>query len=344
MRRAPLLLLILAVVIAGTVSAKTQESVSGADDAPPQTVTIYTYDSFPEPLESIIAEAVEAELGVELVVERFQDTGGLYNQLWFEREDPKADVVIGLDTTYMTAALETELFRSYRPESSDLLRSDLVVDDEYRLVPYDWGHIVLNYNSEMLPDPPQSWEGLLDPSLRDSIIVLNPATSSPGRAFLQHTIHEFGEEGFLEFWEQLKPNILTVASGWSDGYGLYVEGEAPIVVSYETSPVYHLEFEDDERYKNLIFDDEGYAQIELAGILAASGSPEAAELVMDTLLSTRLQAELPMNQFMYPVRIDVEVPEPFQRVSRASRSVQIPIAEADEGFAMWLNEWQAVMQ
>ncbi len=340
--RPKFLLVFLLLLLPFTLFA-TATTESSTESAPAQ-VVVYTYDSFPEPLEAIMVEAVDVELGVQVVVERFQDTGGLYNQLWFERDDPQADVVIGLDTTYLTAALETGLFRSYRPVGSEMLRSDLVVDDSFRLVPYDWGHVVLNYNSELLPNPPSSWEELLDPRLRDSIIILNPATSSPGRAFLQHTVYEFGADGFAEFWSQLRPNVLTVVPGWSEGYGLYVEGEAPIVVSYETSPVFHREFESDERYRNLIFDEEGYAQIELAGILESTEVSAAAELVMDTLISARLQAELPLNQFMYPARTDVEIPAPFLEVDRADRTVQVPIADADANFAEWLSLWQGVMQ
>lgn len=311
---------------------------------PTEELVVYTYDSFPETLETMIVEHFEREYGVTPTLERFQDTGGLYNELWLERDDPRVDVVIGLDNTYVGRALEADLFEAYRPEGADALRETVIIDPEFRLTPFDWGHIVLNYDSEALPEPPTNWEELLDPRLRESIVLMNPATSSPGRNFLLLTIEVHGEDGYLEYWEQLKPNILTITSGWSDGYGLYTQGEASIVLSYETSPAYHIAYEDTDRYKNLILDDQGYAQIEVAGITKGSENIVNARRLMDFLVTEDFQAEIPLSQFMYPARESVALPDAFEQVEKASETAFISIERVDANYERWLEDWQAVMQ
>ncbi|MFW5814448.1 MAG: thiamine ABC transporter substrate-binding protein [Spirochaetota bacterium] len=317
---------------------------AGGEQEPTDELVIYSYDAFPESLEAIIVEHFEEEYGVTPALERFQDTGGLYNQVWLERSNPGADVVVGLDNTYVGRALEADLFQPYRPAGADRLRDDVVIDPDYRLTPFDWGHIVLNYDSERLSDPPTTWDELLDPRLRESIILMNPATSSPGRNFLLLTIAVHGEDGYLDYWRELEPNILTVTSGWSEGYGLYTQGEAPIVLSYESSPPYHIEYEDTDRYRNLIIDDQGYLQIEVAGIAAGASNVVNARRLMDFLMTEQFQRELPLNQFMYPVARDIGLPDSFERVAKASESVFIPVDRVDEDFDRWLEEWREVMQ
>jgi thiamine transport system substrate-binding protein len=292
----------------------------------------------------LIREHFEDEFGFTPTLERLQDTGGLYNELWLERSEPRADVAIGLDNTYVGQALEAELFTAYRPAGADLLRENVIVDPEFRLTPFDWGHIVLNYDSEALADPPTTWDELLDPRLRESIILMNPATSSPGRNFLLLTVAVHGEEGYLDYWEQLSPNILTVTSGWSEGYGLYTQGEASIVLSYETSPAYHIAYEDTDRYRNLILDGQGYGQIEFAGIVSGARNEVNARRLIDFLLTEPFQQEIALNQFMYPVRRNVELPDAFEQVEQADETVFLPVDRVDQHFDRWLEAWQEAMQ
>ena len=340
-RRMPAVCLVAAAAMVLLVGAGGREIRQ--EDAADRLV-IYTYDAFPQSLETLIAEHFEETYGFTPTMERFQDTGGVYNQVWLERASPRADVVIGLDNTYVGRALEAGLFQPYRPAEADLIREHLIIDPEFRLTPFDWGHVVLNYDSERLPDPPATWEELLDPRLSESIILLNPATSSPGRNFLLLTIAVHGEDGYLEFWERLRPNILTVTAGWSEGYGLYTQGEAPIVLSYESSPPYHIEYENTDRYRNLILDGQGYAQIEVAGITADASNVENARRLIDYLLTGEFQQEIPLNQFMYPVRMDVTLPPAFEQIETADESVFIPVDEVDASFDRWLAEWREVMQ
>ena len=331
-----------------TRSTDRETSSAAAADSTPDSLVIYTYDAFPGDLEEALATHLRETEGIALTLERFTDTGGLYNEVLLTRNEVAdgggADLVIGLDSTYVGPALAEGLFEAYTPEAIGEVNPALRIDPTHRLIPFDYGNIVLNYDSETLADPPTTWEGLLDPALAESIILMNPATSSPGRNFLLMTVAHFGEEGWLDFWRELRPNILTVTSGWSDGYGLYSQGEAPIVVSYETSPAYHIAYEGTERYRNLILDGTGYAQIEVMGITAGAPNRAAAQLAVEFVLSREFQELIPLNQFMWPVRDDVTLPDAFLQLERPTESLFLDVATVDANWDRWLAAWEEAMR
>lgn len=341
MRKTTILFLAAFLLLPSAVALATGAAETEEAEGP---LVVYTYDAFPEALETVMVQHFESNHGVAVDFQRFSDTGGLFNQLYLERQDPKADIAIGLDTTYVGRAFREEFFEPYRPERADLLSEELIVDEQFRVTPFDYGGVTLNYDSEALANPPQSWDELLNERFRDSIILMNPNTSSPGRNFLLFTIAEFGEDGYLDFWRELEPNVLTVTPGWSEGYGLYSQGEAPIVLSYETSPAYHLAYEDTSRYKPLIFDNEAYWQIEVAGIVRGTPRRELAEAFIDQMLSEDFQSEIPLNQFMYPVRDDIELPEAFTAFDRAEEKVELDQDRVAEMMNQWLSDWEDVMR
>lgn len=315
----------------------------GADEEGAKTVVVYTYDAFSGELEENIRARL-GEKGISLRMERFQDTGALFTQTLLETEKPVADVVVGLDNTYLARAIKEDLFRAYKPDALKLVSPGILVDPEYRLVPFDYGSVALNYDSGVLTAPPESWSELLEPTYKNQIIMMNPATSSPGRNFLLFTVTEFGEDGYLDFWRRLKPNILTVTSGWSEGYGLYTQGEAPIVLSYDTSPAYHMHYEDEDRYRNLLFDGKAYAQIEVAGITRKTSNFEYAKECMDHLVSVEFQELIPLNQIMYPVHADAALPEAFAWANPASHIVNMDETVVAKKLDTWLAAWEAVMR
>lgn len=320
------------------------EQTGGAPAEPSDELTVYTYDVFPQALTDVVDSHFQEEYGVEVTWERFADTGQLFNQVYLQRNDPGADVVIGLDNTYLGRIYESELFEPYEPANMELREDFLLVDDEYRVVPFDYGFITLNYDSRSLSDPPETWEELTSEEYRDSIVLMNPATASPGRNFLLLSIAEFGPEEFTEYWERLEPNILTVTSTWSEGYGLYTQGEAPIVLSYSTSPAYHIAYEDVTRYKALYLDGSAYAQIEVAGITNGAENRINAERFIDFMLSPAFQSEIALNQIMYPVHPDVELPESFRELPQPENTVSLDEERVQENLQTWLDEWERVMR
>lgn len=342
------LVLILSSAAAGPLAATGRPEAAAPDLEQRRQETdelvIYSYGSLPGTLRRAIQEHFEQEYGVNVDLQRIGETGAVYTQLYLERDNPRADVVIGLDETFLPRIKSDNLLEPYEPAGFDAIDPDLIVDPELRVIPFDYGRITLNWDTEALDDPPRSWQQLLEPRFRNSIIMLHPGTSSPGRNFMLYTIAVFGEDNYLDFWRELKPNILTVTSGWSDGYGLYTQGEAPLVVSYETSPAYHRHFEQSERYETLLFDDAAYAQIEVAGIVRGARNRLNAERLMDYLLSREFQELIPLSQFMYPVHPEVELPQAFLDTPSAARSVSVDPDLISERFEQWLADWEEVMR
>ena len=172
---------------------------------------------------------------------------------------------------------------------------------------------------------------------------MNPAVSSPGRNFLLLSIHRFGIDEYLRFWESFKPNILTITATWYEGYGLFTEGEAPIVLSYETSPAYHREYEGTDKYRSLFLDGNAYIQIEVAGIVTGTKNKKSAEKLIDFIISDEFQSEIPLNQFMYPVISSVELPGSFE-TSHSRRLVRLNSNQVDAGIEEWIEDWESVMR
>lgn len=328
-------------------------------------LVIYGYDSLPGTLRRAIAAHFEEEYGVTVDLQRLGDTGAVYTQLFLERDNPRADVVIGLDSTFLPRLRADRILEPYQPGALPLARDELLVDPEFLAVPFDYGYITLNYDGEQLAEAPGTWQELLDPALENSIIMLHPGTSSPGRNFLLFTIAEFGDgtgsvpgrmaslpggrpesmpRDYLEFWQRLRPNVLTVTSGWSDGYGLYTQGEAPMVVSYETSPAYHRHYEESDRYGVILPDGGAYLQVEIAGIVRGARNRLNAERLIDYILSREFQELIALSQIMYPVHRDVELPEAFRAGPRVERAVSLDNQVIAENFSRWLEEWEDVMR
>ena len=306
-------------------------------------LTVYTYSSFPVPLIEKIQTHFQKELQVKVLFKSFSDTGPLFNQLLMEKKAPVADVVIGLDNNYLSKIIKNNLFAPYLPKSAPTIKPELVFDGKYRMIPFDYGYIVFNYDREKLERIPVSYRDLLDPYYKGKIIIENPMTSSPGQVFLLTTIALYGEKGYLDYWRGLKKNLLTITPGWDEAYGMYTGGEAPIVLSYGTSPVYHLLYDKTERYQALVLEDAAYAQIEGMGIVKKPGNLVLAQNLIEYILSPEFQGLIPENQFMYPVRSDVALPDSFRIAAKAKKLLNLPPDKVEANLEKWQSEWDKAM-
>lgn len=317
--------------------------VSGCKPEKPDQLTIYTYSSFPAALMDNVREYFVSEHQFPVEFKAFPDTGPLFNQLLREREKPRADVVVGLDSNYFIKAVQYHLFEAYRPDYLNQIPAALQFDPDCRLLPFDFGYVLFNYDSDYLIDLPRSHQDLLKPEYRGKIIITNPLTSSPGQIFLLTTIALYGEDGYPDYWRRLKPNLLTIAPGWDEAYAMYTSGEAPIVLSYGASPVYHLLYEQTRRYRALVLEDAAYAQIESIGIIKGTPHPKQARLLVDYMLSPEFQRLIPENQFMYPARQDAALPESFQIAAQPGKILNLPPDEVAQKLEKWLTDWERIM-
>lgn len=311
--------------------------------AAPAPFVVYTYSSFGQELVDLIEKDFAKQVGLPVEVRTFSDTGPLFNQLLLEKKSPGADAVIGLDSLDLPKAVRFKLLAPYKPKALAGIDGRFVFDRHYRLIPYDYGYVLFNYDSAKLKLVPRTHEDLARPEYKGLIVLENPKTSSPGRIFLLTTVALFGERGYLDYWRRLKPNLLTITPGWDEAYGMYTNGEAPIVLSYGTSPVYHLQNEGTERYKALVLDGAAYAQIEGIGIVRGARHRKAAEALVEYVLSPAFQNAVPLSQYMYPVARNARLPESFRAAAKVGRLLHLDEKKVAARLDTWLSDWEAVM-
>ena len=308
------------------------------ESAAEKRVVIWTYDSFnsewgPGP---DVSKAFEEKTGIKISWVSHGDAGEILSRLLLERENSGADIILGIDQNMAGRALDSGLLEAYRPSGAGAVSGALVLDADFRLIPMDYSYFAIVYDSEKLKDPPASLEELTEPKFRKSLILIDPRTSSPGLGFFGWVKEVYGK-GWQDYWRRLQPSILTIAGGWSSAYGLFTKGEAPMVLSYTTSPGYHLEYEETERYKAAIFTDGHSLQIEAAGLLKAAKNKDNAKLFLDFMLSPDFQSIIPLTNWMYPV-IDIPLPDSFRINPKSGKPLRPePVSEAE------LNEWAALM-
>ncbi len=313
----------------------------------PVTVTLLSHDSFAFPDELIDDLAAE---GIDLELLPGGDAGSVVNQAILSVGNPQADVLFGIDSTLLTRGLEADLFEPYEAEGLDQVPDALELDDEHRVTPIDYSDVCVNFDRSAFGDGtpvPETLEDFADEAYAGDFVVQNPATSSPGLAFLLRTIDEYGEDGWQDYWQRLVDNDVEITAGWEDAYyGVFSgggDGDRPLVVSYATSPPAAVLFgEDPEADESPIGTvlDTCYRQVEFAGVLAGTDVPGAARRVIDVLLSPGFQEGVPLSMFVYPARQDVELPEAFVKFAdRVDDASELDPARITENRERWIEEW-----
>jgi len=313
-------------------------------------LVVYTYDSFTSewgPGSAIEAGFEALYPDVDLVFISPGSSGEALSRLLLEMETTgtDADVFVGISDTQLPRALARNLFAPFdRDRLSNLasVPADLQFDETGHVVPVDVGYITLVYDRELLKpeEAPKSLEDLTDARFRGKVIAIDPRTSSVGHAFLMWTVAKYGDPGFVEYWERLSPNLLTITGGWGEAYSFFTAGEAPIVVSYSTDTAYSVMYEGTDRYQVLPLEGEGYRQVEGAGIVRGSDQVELAHAFLDYLLSVEVQELIPLTNWMFPVNQDAKVPEEWEAYAVVpERAVSLSPGLIAENEARWFRMW-----
>ena len=325
-------------LLAGVVAVSALFAAPAAEQEPG--LVIYAYDSFVSewgPAGKVIPKFEEAT-GIQVEMVSVGDAGQVLSRVILERDRPRADVAVGIDNNLLARALEERVFEPYRSPNLERVAPALRFDPSHSVTPFDYGYFAFVYDSQALEEPPGSLEDLTRPRLRERIIVQDPRTSSPGLGLLLWTIAVYGED-YLAYWKRLEPNLLTITDGWDTAYGMFTSGEAPLVLSYTTSPAYHLEYEQTERFRALIFEEGNYLQIEGMGILRGAPHPEAARRFIDFVLTEEFQVEIPLTNWMYPVLPGVSTPESFRLAPQPKVALQLPAGRIREHQERWIDAW-----
>lgn len=288
----------------------------------PRTLTVMTHDSFA--ISEDVAATFENEHDVTLQFLKAGDTGTALNKAILSRDNPLADVFYGVDNTFLSRALDEDIFVSYDSPLLDDITDDFKLDAQNRALPVDYGDVCLNYDvatlAELGVNPPGSLDDLIKPEYKGLVVVENPATSSPGLAFLLATIGHFGPEGYLTFWSSLVDNELLVVNDWETAYygefsGSSGQGPRPIVVSYDSSPAFEVLYAetpiDEPPTAAIVADETCFRQIEFVGILNGGANRDLAEKWVDFMLSPTFQEDMPTQMFVFPVNPDARLDPAF---------------------------------
>jgi len=310
-----------------------------------KTLTVYTYDAFisewgPGPA---IKQAFEAECDCTLEYVALDSSIGMLSRLRLEGENTKADIVLGLDLNVMAEAKETGLFASHNVTATNLALPISWTDETF--LPFDYGFFAFVYDTERLETPPASLEELVEAPDDLKIIVQDPRSSTPGLGLLLWVRQVYGELA-PGAWEKLSRKIVSTTKGWSEAYGLFLEGEAPLVLSYTTSPAYHMIAEDETRYQAASFSEGHYMQVEVAAMTKATDSSALARQFLAFMLSPGFQKVIPTGQWMYPV-IDLPdgLPAAYDKLVDPARPLFFPPETVAAERKAWVEEWlQAVSQ
>ena len=299
-------------------------------------LVVYTYDSFvsdwgPGPA---IEKAFEETCGCDLKLVGIGDGAALLARLKLEGARSDADVVMGLDTSLIAAAKETGLFAETVVEADYALP---IVWNDPVFAAYDWGYFAFVHNKEL--DAPANFKALGESDLK--IVIQDPRSSTPGLGLLMWVKAAYGDEA-PAIWDAMADNIVTVTKGWSEAYGLFLEGEADMVLSYTTSPAYHLIAEEDDGKAAAAFDEGHYMQIEVVGKLAGSDQAELADKFLNFMVSDAAQTILPTTNWMYPaVTPAAGLPAGFETLTVPEKALLTPVADVpairEEALAEWLK-------
>jgi thiamine transport system substrate-binding protein len=315
-----------------------------------KSITLMSHDSFDISKEVLVA--FEKENDVKIRFLKSGDAGAALVQAILSKGNPLADVFFGVDNTFLSRALDAGIFREYNSPLLSTIPDNLKLDSKNRLLPVDYGDVCLNYDKNWFKTnnriPPSSLDDLIKAEYKGLTVVQNPATSSPGMAFLLATIGKYGEDKYLDFWAKLRANEVLVAGGWEDAYfGHFTaasKGNRPIVVSYASSPpaaVYYSEKKVTEApTAAVVTDQSAFRQIEFVGILAGTKHPKLAEKFVDFMLSKKFQEDIPLKMFVFPSNREASLPEVFiKHAIVAENPATVDPAAIETNREEWIEAW-----
>ena len=316
----------------------------------PATLTVITHDSFAVSEE--VVKSFEEANSTTLVFLPSGDAGSMLNKAILTKETPLADVLFGVDNTFLSRALDADIFEAYASPELQNVPNEFVLDPGYRALPVDYGDVCINYDKAYFADNnltvPASLDELTKPEYKNLLVVETPATSSTGLAFLLATIAQYGDS-FTEYWSALRDNGVVVVEGWETAYYTNFSassgnGPQPMVVSYGTSPAAEVVFAttalDDSPTASITGPNTCFRQIEFVGILQGTQNRRLAEKFIDFLLGIEFQEDVPLQMFVYPVNLNAALPEVFVTYAQtpaqpATLSPDAIAANRDE----WIREW-----
>lgn len=355
MMKKSLLLFMAFTLFTSLVSCQTGQNPTNPDNTSVPILNVMTHDSFAisEPL----VMQFEQENNVKVNFLLSGDTGAALNRAILTKNSPQADVFYGVDNTFLSRALSEGIFDAYSSPMLPELIQELRLDTSDHLLPVDYGDVCINYDKAYFAANnlaiPSSFADLADPAYQGLLVVENPATSSPGLAFLLATIAEYGTEGYSQYWQSLRENGVVVVNDWQTAYYTNFSassghGSQPMVVSYSTSPAAEVIFSEtnltDSPTASLTSKNMCFRQVEFIGILAGSQQEELSKKFVDFMLSVPVQEDIPLQMFVFPARMNIKIPPEFtEYVQMPDQPAAIDANLIAEQRDNWLENWTEVV-
>ncbi len=314
-----------------------------------RTLTVMTHDSFAAS-EGVI-KAFEAQYNVKVEFLKAGDVGTALNKAILSKDNPLADVFYGVDNTFLSRALDEGIFEPYNSPLLAVIPDQYKLDPQNRALPVDYGDVCLNYDKAYFANkgfkPPETLEDLTKPEYKSLLVVENPATSSPGLAFLLTTIGHFSENGYLDYWKKLVANDVRVDNDWNTAY--YTDfsrsgGTRPIVVSYGSSPPFEI-IESKTPLSEpptaaIVTDDTCFRQVEFVGILKGTQNRDQAEKWLDFMLSTTFQEDMPLQMYVFPVNPNAKLDPTFEKyLAIPKKTAYVSPADIIANREKWIQAW-----
>ena len=318
----------------------------------PETLTIYTYDSFigKGSLGEFAKALFEKQTNAKLRFVPFGSAAEGLNQIILENDSSPADILIGVDNGLLSRAKQTQKFLGFSAETIRNLNRNVLLDHERQFIPFDYGYLAFVYSADKTKPIGKEAkilklsEFIRLPQLNKKIVIEDPRTSSLGLAFLFWTRSLYPlEKDWILFWKTLSEKLITIAPGWSSAYGLFLKGEADWVLSYTTSPAYHIEKENKNQFRVQVLSDFPYAQVEMLGVLKSSKHIALAKQFVDLMLNQEIQSALPTKQWMYPALRGVKLPASFGSVEPEIEGKQVMEIPSELSRKKWLTQWSEIV-
>ena len=321
------------------------------DNPTDKPLVILTHDSFD--IGDELINQFQKDYDAEVIIQKGGDAGEILTKAILTKDAPIADLIYGIDNTFLSRALNEDLFVPYRSPLIDQVPDKFHIDPKYRVTPIDYGYVAVNYDLAWIDSnqltPPRDLYELTTETWRGKLVVQNPSTSSPGLAFLLATINRFGEEGdytWKDYWSDLKSNDVKVSDGWSDSYYTAFSlwgGDRPLVVSYSTSPaaeVYYSEEPVNSPPTGVLMNkDAVFLQIETIGIVKGSNNDRLAKRFIDYALNKRFQEDFPTRMWVYPVNKKALLPKIFEFAPEPDPKPEVQVNASAQDLDGWISDW-----
>ena len=340
------LLLAATLITSGAYAASYQKSSSAAEE---KTITLVTHDSFSISKSTLKSFTQKTKIRVRLLL--LGDAAVALNQTILTKDQPLGDALYGIDNTFLSRGLSANLFIPYRSPALSTVGEEFKTGEDYRVTPIDYSDVCINFDKNWFADRnltvPQTWNDLIEKKYKNLLVVENPATSSPGLAFVLATIKHFGDSQWRQYWKRLRKNGVQVTDGWESAYnGVFSagagNGDRPLVVSYASSPAAAVYYSDPQLDASPVGTmlDSCFRQTEYVGILRGTKHQAEAKKLVDFMLTRKFQEDIPLQMFVFPVRNDVELPPVFKNFAEVAPDPQaISSSRIEKNREKWIADW-----